>query len=735
MPSREADGTESKSRGRFKRPAQLLEGLKAKVTEAVWKPKARGTPIVSIAKGSGPRDAADEAPKAPRPCVTRPGAQGSPPGYREPWHDGSPSPAIQRHSGCFCGAASAAFALRPSSGRSDSEGMVAYGAVGWLPTVSPREVPDFYMEGMSHDSTPCTDCRSFRSSICSSPPVPGIETFFPGNHRSSAERSSGNLRQVYYLYASPLDQPPIDVRSEVETIHEAFAESGSHVQLNVGVATVESLTKLLTLARSQKGLALHLSAHAYRSDKGDVGLVLEDAKGFSHVLWKKNLEEILGMRDQHLQSTSLLFLSTCWSQELAQVFVECGCPHVVSLRTRVHDIAARRFSQQFYLSLGVGQSLLASWQGARTCLRNHPETEIGDQSEHFILFGQHAADKVTLQQLCGEGEGMEGHLRFLEDASQFLDQKMASRPEHFLGRTQTIHEVMHHFSGHQSRRACALWGPEGIGKSALGAEFLHFAAAPGRHFSCSARTIHLEATDLVGIANTLQEELESLAAQMEVCLRPGSSDSRSSLCSTGLSARSAESSISIYEAPSDLDAMTLLLPLRQRLRRGFQHIERVRRRAPTLLMVDDEAGAVASSPDVRKLFGELLEHTCQLHILVLSRAPIYHSLGPTKVVNVPLGGLKEPDAAKLFLQRIHRMLDDRDFPDPVVSNADAGGGEPSPLLPRGKIMENTILRLKGHPLLHSLQGHPGKIREVASQVTPNGPSLMELAEGMAVDNG
>ena len=44
-------------------------------------------------------------------------------------------------------------------------------------------------------------------------------------------------------------------------------ESGSHVQLNVGVATVESLTKLLTLARSQKGLALHLSAHAYRNDK------------------------------------------------------------------------------------------------------------------------------------------------------------------------------------------------------------------------------------------------------------------------------------------------------------------------------------------------------------------------------------------------------------------------------------------------------------------------------------
>eukprot|EP00438_Fugacium_kawagutii_P035232 Skav227191 [mRNA] locus=scaffold2048:165552:170381:- [translate_table: standard] len=140
--------------------------------------------------------------------------------------------------------------------------------------------------------------------------------------------------------------------------------------------------------------------------------------------------------------------------------------------------------------------------------------------------------------------------------------------------------------------------------------------------------------------------------------------------------------------------MTLLLPLRQRLRRGFQQIEHARRRAPSLLVVDDEAGAVAACKDVRRLFGELLEHTCQLHILVLSRAPIYHSLGPTKVVNVPLKGLKEPDAAKLFLQRIHRMLEDRDFPDPVVGNADAGG--------------------------------------VASQVTPNGPSLMDLAEAPTV---
>lgn len=173
--------------------------------------------------------------------------------------------------------------------------------------------------------------------------------------------------------------------------------------------------------------------------------------------------------------------------------------------------------------------------------------------------------------------------------------------------------------------------------------------------------------------------------------------------------------------------MSSLLPVRQRIRRGFKQIERIRRKAPVLLVVDDEVGAFASSAAVRKLFGELLEHTCHLHLLVLSRTPIYSSLGPSKVVNVALPGLEEYDSAKLFLQRMHRKLEARDFPADPMGSADAGGGAPSPSPPRG-VLEAAIQRMKGHPLLHRLAGHPGNIREVASRVVPGGPSLIELAQ-------
>ena len=43
--------------------------------------------------------------------------------------------------------------------------------------------------------------------------------------------------------------------------------------------------------------------------QGDVGLVLEDAKGFSHVLWKKNLEDVF-IGDK----SSGLFLCLWWDK-------------------------------------------------------------------------------------------------------------------------------------------------------------------------------------------------------------------------------------------------------------------------------------------------------------------------------------------------------------------------------------------------------------------------------------
>mmetsp|Transcript_100 Transcript_100/g.190 ORF Transcript_100/g.190 Transcript_100/m.190 type:complete len:828 (-) Transcript_100:248-2731(-) len=726
---------------------RLLNNLLSKIQKAAvaksWRAKARATPVVPISTKESQAQTANVDSPRPAPSSSArppllPGDASSP--QRKPQQNchhhgyignaqGEGSPPRRPSSGTSGGS-------RSSFGSAGGSSTGSYAAGGYCSATRwnhSGQMPSFFMEygestpSYASDLPPCSSC-----SCNSTPRNYDALGYCPSPPRPAPVRNLGSLcnerrgREVYCLYASPLDHPPINVRSEVETLRNAFDESASRVRLNVGVATAGSLTKLLTLARARKGLVLHLSAHAIMSDKGEVGLVLEDNKGASHVLWRRSLEELLGLREQGLKNVSLLFLSTCWSEELAQVFVECGCRHVVSLRSKVHDAAARRFSQQFYLSLGVGEPLLSAWESARTTLRIEADRELADQAEHFVLFGQHGADEAMLRDLCGDDE--ESHLdgspafKELEDAALFLEMKVPPRPEHFIGRTQTVYEVLHVFAGVNGRRACAVHGPQGTGKSAFGVELAHFAASPGRAFSCTARIVQLDYTDALGVAQALEEELEILANQLEVPLRPGSGDSRNSLGSSAHSARSEVSTASAsVQASSDSDSLAFLVPIRQRIRRGFQQIERARRGMRILFVLDDNVGAI-NNTEIQKLLGELLEHTYQLHIFICSRTPIYRSLGHTKVVNVPLKALNEADAAKLLLHRIHRRLEPYDFLTGVDNPDASGGGDAS----KGMI-ESAIHRLKGHPLLRCLAGHPGKIRAASSLVVPGGPSLIELA--------
>jgi len=549
--------------------------------------------------------------------------------------------------------------------------------------------------------------------------------------------------ELLMLYASPLDQTPINVHREVEALEEALADSGSRFRLKVGVATAGSLTKLLTLARSRKGLVLHLSAHAIERH-GRLGIVLEDGKAASHILWRENLEEILGVRERGLKNISVLFLSACSSEALAQIFVECGCRHVIATREKVHDTAARHFAQHLYLSLGVGQSLLAAWECARQALRIEANRDYAGQAEHFVLFGQHGADRLTLESSLGSEDGaLESVplLRELEDASMFLDAKLPPRAEHFVGRTQIMAELLHSFGGANSRRASVVHGPAGIGKSALGIELAHFASVPGRLFSCSVRIVCVDSCDLTALLESIAEEVESLAGQSRVQLRPCSASSRASLQAAAPEQLWSASPCSSYELrrPPPLptkgmgtahhDALASIQPVRQRLKSSLKALERARPRARFLVVLDDEAGAVSGCLEVQRLLGEMLENTYHLHILILSREPVYWSLGTTKVLNIPLKGLAEADATRLFLQRVHRPLGPHDFLPTSILAAHSAGGVGAAMVPPDKAarLEAASLRLRGHPLIQRLEGHPGRIREASSRVTPGGPSLLDLA--------
>lgn len=548
------------------------------------------------------------------------------------------------------------------------------------------------------------------------------------------------------LYASPIDSKlkPINVRAEVEAIQEAFDDSGSTVKLHVGVATAESLTKVLTLARSRKGLVLHLSVHAINDKEKGLGLVLEDSRGRPHILWRSSLEEILGGPESYGQCPSLVFLSACWSQEVAQVFVEYGCKHVVSLATQVHDVAAIKFAQHFYMSLAVRTPLLAAWERARRALRITSERNLAEQADYFLLFGQQGADKATLSSLCGrdaqsddgtpESFGVPSDLAYcmkeFEDADVFLDAKVPPRPQDFIGRTDDMIKILNIM---HSRRACVVHGPGGIGKSALGLEVAHFAAAPGRYFSCSARIVRFEVASAASAINSLEDTIDSLAGELHVQTRlwSGHSGCPSSARSTATSSVCGDCAFPINpieDSPtgSASDPLAPFLPAVQRMRRALQQVEKARRSARILLVIDDVAGVVSSSPEVHRALGELIDHTYRFHVLVCSREPIYQNFGNTKAVNLPLSGLSEKEAALLLLHRVHRPLGPQDF---AASDEARRSGESPPPTTR----DETLGQLQRHPLVKALAGNPGAVRAVGAQVHEGGPSLSELAARITAD--
>jgi hypothetical protein len=75
----------------------------------------------------------------------------------------------------------------------------------------------------------------------------------------------------------------------------------------------------------------------------------------------------------------LAFVSACYSLWAGNVFVAAGVPHVVCIRTsdRILEAAALRFTQAFYTSLAVGDSVQEAFNIAKKGVESQPELAVG----------------------------------------------------------------------------------------------------------------------------------------------------------------------------------------------------------------------------------------------------------------------------------------------------------------------------------------------------------------------
>lgn len=493
--------------------------------------------------------------------------------------------------------------------------------------------------------------------------------------------------ELHVLYASPLDQrlPQIDIRSELDLVSEAWRQVQCSLRIRVGIATTRTLAKLLTLARSGGRVILHFSMHIVQTEDRGPGLVCENAHGGAHVVFRPHLEELLGDRPEggggRLDGLPLVFFNSCWSEEIAQLFVESGCRHVVATRGVVPDAAARTFAHQLYYALGSRQSILDSWESAVQVLRVDPCPKIAASADLFVLFGQRSAKSATLWGVHGDAASM---------SPQACE--LPPRAEDFIGRSGTMCEILSNFAsceGVASRRVCLVSGPEGIGKSACAVELAHFAAAPGRLFSGGVIFVSLRG----------RENPASVLETIADCIR----------------AHVLPDTHAVAATPEYLDLPSQLWLAGQQLER---------RRGRRLLILDDGAGALRASPEVRQALGGLLERTRRLCLVAFARERLYESLGQCKCVNIVLPALGATEAARLFLRRVHRPLRAPDLdPAGAALAAPVGYGGAGAALAGDAAL---VGRLAAHPLLRQLGGNPGRVTASSQQVTPDLRSLFDL---------
>jgi hypothetical protein len=320
---------------------------------------------------------------------------------------------------------------------------------------------------------------------------------------------------------------------------------------------------------------------------------------------------------------------------------------VISSREEVDDSVARWFAKWFYFLLGLGYSLRIAFESTRLALRISCNEVFREQADFFELHSpQSDADGDTLLSMCGtESCRLTLPGVNLEDAKACVDHGPGAPVEHFSGRERQMIELLKlYIHGPEDSgspcRVVALYGPEGIGKSALGVTFASFASSPGRFFSCNyMRVVIADGVRFRScVLDSIKDEVKTLA----------------------LSGR------------------------------------------PILLVLDDQVGAISGSPELQSKLGELLDSTPALRLLICSRAPICPSLGGSECCNYPLGGLGREEAAALLIAGVKRKIMRKDFPEdmpPRLPSTTQEWDDMSREDVQTLLQDNPLLdRLQGHPM-------------------------------------
>ena len=270
---------------------------------------------------------------------------------------------------------------------------------------------------------------------------------------------------LIFLYASPIIKnenfeelnAPISYMEETREIIKLMNYNGKKLNLKFECANDKIFEDIL---RNNRTKILHISAHgAYN---GEYSLVLENLEKNGQIfeLNMNKLKNILNLYKDNISQMDLVFVSTCYSQDLAEYFKECGAKNVIYIlrKTEIIQDIDILFTKYFYKNLFEGKSIKKSFENAKielesndkikeinfnSCCCNHYHKK-DCLSHKYDFHNKHNKNQDKIECFCRDKSQPNFHnknCKYYNDFIKYLDNKSIDKDKIKINEEEYINKI------------------------------------------------------------------------------------------------------------------------------------------------------------------------------------------------------------------------------------------------------------------------------------------------------
>jgi len=253
---------------------------------------------------------------------------------------------------------------------------------------------------------------------------------------------------------------PLSFEKDIDQIKKSLENSKNRANYSIKIATPMNFISSL----SKNPYILHFIGHGIKTShfyKKEDYLVLENDDGSGQLISPAKLKMIIDVCNSKLDT---VFLSFCYSESEADVFLRAGANHVICIQRdkKVKDAACIIFSSAFYTALfSEGKTPWESFNIAKQTLNITQSLE--GQSALFIM---KTKASLTQEHQCKSIVIFNGPNPEKTKATTEirLEKNIPAPVESFIGRNQDVCMVLREL---KDKRLITLTGEPGIGKTAV----------------------------------------------------------------------------------------------------------------------------------------------------------------------------------------------------------------------------------------------------------------------------